>query len=690
MPHESIISQNQSTSDWSLRDVLLTRMPAILFYIFLSFTAVALFIPLNPKMPSKGIDASWELAMNEAVARHMSFGNQVMFTYGPYASILTRTYSPATDSRMMLGSLLVGLSYVAALLFLERGRKKYITIILLLFLATYGNPELLLLSYAFLLVVCVLKRTNSDVSGKASSLNWRQVVAVIVMLIALGLLPLTKGSLLLPYVAAAVIPSAFLLYRARIRQAFLFLLIPVAATAVFWMFAGQSLANLRVFMHGTTLLASGYTEAMSTPWSIIPAKIGDGLVIISLAVTALIFLSIIRSTRLTVASRWMLALLFAVLQFVAFKHGIVKAESLSSIFSSLTVFVLIIAFLYMDRFLIWALSITIVLTAITAVRGDAVLNREVHERFGANVTWRGEKHADIFKFCLDRAIGAYARTTYKSTWTTYGAVWNGIRSRMSNDNDLQVLYRRAMEGIRDDYPLPALKGTGDVYSYEQSVLLASDNKWNPRPIFQSYSAYTPTLAKLNEQHLRKSDAPDWVLVDLETVQGRLPSLDDGASWPALLDNYTYVSYDGRYILLQKRQVIHGQSHYEGVYREICKTGKTVPLPKTDGLLFAEVELKPTLLGQLLTALFNPPQLHIVLGLGNGRTLRYRVVANMMTTSFLVSPFVRSTSDFASLANGKDSAQKLERVESISIEPAYGGSLFWSGTYALRLKRYVSE
>jgi hypothetical protein len=196
--------------------------------------------------------------------------------------------------------------------------------------------------------------------------------------------------------------------------------------------------------------------------------------------------------------------------------------------------------------------------------------------------------------------------------------------------------------------------------------------------------------KLNEQHLRKSDAPDWVLVDLETVQGRLPSLDDGASWPALLDNYTYVSYDGRYILLQKRQVIHGQSHYEGVYREICKTGKTIPLPKTDGLLFAEVELKPTLLGQLLTALFNPPQLHIVLGLGNGQTLRYRTVANMMTTGFLVSPLVSNTSDFASLANGKDNAQKLERVESISIEPAYGGSLFWSSTYALTLKRYVSE
>jgi len=688
-PHVSIPSQDRNASDWSFRAALLTRIPSFLFYVFFSFTAIGIFIPLNPLMPKKGLDPSWEYAMNEAVARHMDFGKQVMFTYGPYASIITHVYSPATDRRMMLGSLLVGMSYVAALGYMECGRKKYWTLILLLFLAAYGG-ELLLLSYAFLLAVCVLKQTNSDNPGKAKALNWWQVVTVIAMLLALGLLPLIKGSLFLPFLAAVAVPSALLLYRVRVKQALLFLLIPFAATAALWVFSGQSFASLAAFLRGTALLASGYSEAMSNPWSIMPVLVGDSLVIISLAVTALIILSIVRSAQLTVASKWMLLSLFVVFQFVAFKHGVVNGDGLRDVFSSIAMFVLIIGFIYWDKYLIWALSIAIVLTTVNGARGDQELNREVHERFGANVTVSGASREDILKFCLEKAGGVYYRTTFGNIWKKYSGVWDGTRARLSNGNELGIRFQRAVEYIRSDYPLPALNGSGDVYSYEQSVLLASSNEWNPRPIFQSYSAYSPALAMLNERHLRGTNAPDWVLVDWETIQGRLPSLDDGASWPALLDNYTFTSYDGRYVLLQKRQVIHDNSHYENAYKTICSTGKTVTLPETDGLLFAEVGLKPTLLGQILTVLFNPPQLHIVLGLRNGQKRSYRVVANMMTTGFLISPFVSNTSDFVTLVNGRNNAQRLDRVENIEIEPSYGGSLFWSRTYALTLKRYVGE
>ena len=298
MPHQHIDSGGLDSHEMPSRSGLLGKAFSVLFYLFFALTTLAVFIPLNPRMPSKGLDASWQFAMNEAVARNMIFGKQVMFTYGPYASAVTRTYSPATDERMLLGSLLLGLSFSAALLFLERGRKKYITLVLLLFLATYGGPELLLLSYALLVAVCVLKQARSELPGKPSSLNWWQASAAIVMLLTLGMLPLEKGSLVLPFAAAVALPAAFLLFRGRFRQALICLFLPVTAVAVFWCVAGQSLANLPVFLRGTTLLASGYTEAMSTPWTILPAVIGDGLVIVSLALTALVLLSIVRSTQL--------------------------------------------------------------------------------------------------------------------------------------------------------------------------------------------------------------------------------------------------------------------------------------------------------------------------------------------------------------------------------------------------------
>jgi hypothetical protein len=67
-------------------------------------------------------------------------------------------------------------------------------------------------------------------------------------------------------------------------------------------------------------------------------------------------------------------------------------------------------------------------------------------------------------------------------------------------------------------------------------------------------------------------------LDLQSVDGRLPSLDDGLSWPALLDNYTFTSYDGQFVLMRRNRFIHPSSSYDDVSTKRYKTGATVVLP----------------------------------------------------------------------------------------------------------------
>ncbi len=690
MRSEVISFRGPSENDSSFRPVQLAKLTSLFFYSYLAITAVALFVPLNPRMPARGLDASWQFAMNEAVARHMSFGKSVVFTYGPYGAICTRNYHPATDGRMMWGSLLLIVSYVAAMLFLSRGLKRHIVVILLLFLATFGTSELLLLSYSFLLTVCVIKQIGSKDNDGAFDLTWSRGLAVVVMWSTLGLLPLIKGSLLLPFVASLAISSALLLYRSRFKQALVLPLIPIAAAVCFWLLADQSLADLPAYLRGTIALTSGYTEAMSTSWAVLPSAIGDGLVLAFLTVSGFIFASISRAPRLTAASRWLLASLCAVFLLVAFKHGFIAAAAVSSAFSSFAVFIIIIGFLYIDKTLIWSLSIVMLLTAATSITRDVTLVNEVHEKFGVGAAWSGGRRGDVLAFCVERAIGAYSRTTYKSTWGKYTDAWEGLYARISQKDGLAARFDKAKADIRNGYAPPALSGTADIYEYDQSVLLASSDEWNPRPVIQSYSAYTPLLATLNERHLRASDAPDWVLFDLQSIDGRLPSLDDGLSWSALFDNYSFTSYDGQFVLMHKNSVVRSSSNYDGISKTICMTGATVTLPVTDEPLFAEVDLKPTLAGRLLIALFNPPQLRIVVRLGDGSIRNYRVVSNMMTTGFLVSPLVSNTGEFASLAAGSSPPKRDQRVESFAIVPSYGGSAFWSDSYALTLKRYMRK
>jgi len=669
---------------------LFGKLTPAMFYIFLAITGVAVFIPLKPALPAKGIDASWEYAMNEAVARHMSIGTDVVFTYGPYATVGDRSYNPATDHRMMLGSLFVGASYMAAMIFLADGKRRYLIVLLMLFLATFGNPETLLLSYSFLLTICAFKCCGPLQKGNASPMGRKFWLVTAVCWSTLGLLPLIKGSLLLPFIATVALPCSLLFFRRRFRQGLLLTLIPLAAVAALWVSAGQRFAGLPAFLRTTLWLTSGYTEAMSTSWTIMPSIIGDLCVVIFLALSVILCISAIRSAGLTAGVRWMLVLLWAVYLLVIFKHGFVKAEGVRSAFVSLTAFALIAAFFYVDRWMIWAASIALVLTIGTSVMGDGVLNKQVHDRFGSGVTWGGTSRKDILAFCIDRAAGAYARTTYMNTWRTYSDAWEGLAARIGFGASLEDKYTKAIAKIQDAYPVPRLNGSADIYNYEESALLASGNQWSPRPVIQSYSAYTPELAALNEQHLRGKDAPDWALFDLQTIDGRLPSLDDGMSWPALLDNYNFVPQNAQFVLMQKKQTTRANSTYSSVTRETCKTGEPVALPQADGPWFAEVELKPTLAGQLLTTLFNPPHLRIVLGFEDGSKKSYRVVSNMMSTGFIVSPFVGDTQDFASLVSHPNGWNDEKKVANISISPTYGGSAFWSDTYVLTLKRYVAQ
>ncbi|MBV8351256.1 MAG: hypothetical protein JOZ21_03155, partial [Verrucomicrobia bacterium] len=69
---------------------------------------VLLIMPLSPSFPGVGLDLSWEYALNEAVARHLVFGRDIVFTLGPLGFVFANMYHPATNWILLLVSGLVG------------------------------------------------------------------------------------------------------------------------------------------------------------------------------------------------------------------------------------------------------------------------------------------------------------------------------------------------------------------------------------------------------------------------------------------------------------------------------------------------------------------------------------------------------------------------------------------------------
>ncbi len=617
--------------------------------LLLCLTVLAVFVPLNPVMPSPQLDSSWMFAMNQGVARGLVFGKDIVFTFGPYGSIYTELYDPATDWLMLYGSLFLGLCYAFLLLQLGWGAKAYKLLLYGIFLACLmDSRDALLFSYPLILALVVYRVTLPDGHAFKLRLPKEYERGWTILFAPLGLLPLIKGSLLPICGITAMFCFAILWFNGSKTLAWLAAIVPVISSALAWPLSGQPLLALLDFYMSSRQFISGYTEAMSYPgdiWECVFYAISSAVIIFTIA----------RSARGPKSSTGFLCAVYAFFLFIAFKAGFVRHDPWHNVTAG-------------SSLLAAALLLMFVLDEMPSLMplGMALL------------AWAYIGHGTRPSIAAD--ITANLRSTFVGSF-------QGARERWHASGDLRKRYDQHLAAIRIAYPIPQMPGTMDIYSFNQSWLLASDNDWSPRPVTQSYSAYTPALQELNLRHLQGSSAPDNILFRVEPIDGRLASLEDGLSWPTLINNYSLQKLDGASAYLRKMPIATEKNDAE-VKKDFQSAnhdlGEEVPLPDSSDPLFARMEITPTFLGKVLGALFKPPELHITMHLRSGNTANYRVISTMMQTDFLITPLIRSTEDFALLKAGGNKFLIGNQVKSFQISADDDKGLFWNKSYSLQL------
>jgi hypothetical protein len=609
------------------------------------FTAVAVFTPFEPWFPLAGIDASWAFAINQAMAQGLSIGEDIIFTYGPYASIATLLYHPATDRLIFCGGLYLGICYAALLLMATRGiPSRWLVAFCLLLSALMVVRDPLFLSYPLLLAIVIYRLTLSDSVAMQLRLSPKWLTILLMTFPVLGLLPLIKGTLL-PLATGVSLVCFFMLWRSQWKFAAVAVLaIPVVSSLLFWTLSGQPLAGLPHFILNLLPVIAGYTEAMATS--------GDPLESVAYLVAASPILMAVYGER-NIASPAKLALLatFAMFLFLAFKNGFVRHDDNHVVIAS-----------------------TCVLFAALLLRCCAHGGYVNAALVLSALFWLGiyQVHAAGFGHSMsDRMLDPYL------------GVVKGIASRMNGDKLAQT-YRRNLAAIRDEFAIPSLAGTTDLYSYEQAYLLASPNTWAPRPVLQSYSAYTPALARLDAQHLTGAASPDNIIFKVESIDHRFPSLDDGASWPALLHRYSPVRLERDFLFLSRRANSTPVPEPVWTVDESHDLGEIVRVPPAIAAgSFAEVELRQTALGRLTGFLYKTVQIEIEIETLDGTRRRYTLVPGMARAGFLLSPLVENTREFGALY-GKPYLAKDKVVKTLRIFSGDGDSRMWQRAYRLKL------
>ena len=113
--------------------------------------------------------------------------------------------------------------------------------------------------------------------------------------------------------------------------------------------------------------------------------------------------------------------------------------------------------------------------------------------------------------------------------------------------ELNQEYKNSMNSIKEKIDLSGISGTVDIYPWDQSYIIANELKYQPRPLFQSYSVYTPKLIENNIEFLRSEKAADNILFQIKEIDERLPSTMESASWIEILKRYETVGLKNNFL-----------------------------------------------------------------------------------------------------------------------------------------------
>jgi len=289
---------------------------------------LAVFIPFKPDLPGIGNDASWQLAINQAVGQGLVFGEDIVYTYGPYGSILTQSYHPATAGLMFWGGLFLGCCYSLLLVSVGRatGRWWFVPVFAAICAGLMyphellkGPPrEALVSSYPLLLALFIYRITAPSASKSVFSVRLNAVLAT--LFLPLGLLPIVKPSLLFISAIAGVCCVLLLLRHDQKRTAVLCAFVPLAFMALLWRLAGQPVLALPRFFVSMIPIVSGYTEAQGL--------VGNSMEIaVYLGACAVVLCTVALDGRGSVVRRIAAVTSCFLFLFMAFKEGFVRHDS---------------------------------------------------------------------------------------------------------------------------------------------------------------------------------------------------------------------------------------------------------------------------------------------------------------------------------------------------------------------------
>ncbi len=579
-------------------------------------------LPLPVRFPLPNLDHSWMVGLFMAAHERLRFGTEIVWTYGPLGFLDWNLY---VYHGLWVGSLLTSIAIHVALVGLvyaicsrhapPAGPRRWAVFGAAAISLLLASPLLYLHKKLLLLAALVLYDALDRAPGPARSLRSG---AAAILLAATSLIKLSGLVSALSMLAVFV---AFELRARGARRAAVFLGLFATACGLGWIWTGQSGSSLAAGWRPHLEILRGYETAMGLPGPPLEWLLGAAA---WTGFNALLLIAWARGRRgvaVFLSLTWFLLL-------IEFKQGFVRHDEHATLFFSFALLesAILLAIASRDEAPRgWMLGGSLAALLLLCVMGQRVF-REVSS--------------------FDQVPG--------SVWTLPESVGTAVQLGMEPEARRAALAsaRRSLLSPFGLTPEALKRWLGDarvdILPWDAAIAWAGGLRWAPRPVFQSYAAYTPDLDRLNRRHFEGDNAPEFLLWRWtpDSIDTRYVLHDAPETLRAILCRYRYADWMGEMLLLRRTEGRCGAQVDRG--RVSTTIGTAVALPDAKGILFAAVDVRETRRGRLTRSLLGTGRLGIDLpGLRGPR----RLVPSLAASGLIVRPAPFSEDQFVELMSG---------------------------------------
>jgi hypothetical protein len=582
-----------------------------------------------PLPPNGELDPSWQQILVDAWLNDRQFGADVVFTWGPLGFLFSQFTLPdalqaklafEVAGRAMLAVLLVAIAAQATL------PRRIAWVLAMLLFGSQFDPVVLALTAALLGLWLVPPGSGI-----------RSAAAIVVI----GFLALVKFTIATFAGFGGVLAVGAAVWQRRPGRAGVIAAGLVSSVLGWWILAGQSLANLPQYAVLGSRLSAGYASAMALEET--PSVFVAGLVVIACHA---LWLAAAAPTLRSQPWRLPIVALLGLAVAIAWKQGFTRADAhvLGFFGTSLMLGLLLPSFLGPSKMIAgssWVLVVACVAalaatypqwlhTVVTGVPARLMTSAR-------NLTDLAETSASYHRgAALSAAAGAFPAT----------------RSAVGS-------------------------ATIDMVGNAQGLLYLNRLQHWPRPIPQSYAAYTPALLEANSDFFKSAGAPQFVLATVQPIDGRYPSQEDASVLAELPGRYT-AAFEERDLTLLRRRESPTPIDVQKLDLLIdvdVRPGELIPLP--DGrnhALWMTVAGRQTLWARLRGLVYRPVPLHMTVVDDHGLNTEFRIVPGIAASGFLIQPRIVSSAQAAAWLRGEAMNWNTE----LMLGTGVGESAVWEG------------